>query len=123
MPRLAAAVALVVLAGCGGTDRALDYVAPRDRQTEDRTFDLPEAYDVLDVRYASALVALTEAPDSDDIRERSTVQVFARHRETGEEALFVYDLTAPASGPATVVRFRRTEAAPEPAPRRPVRDW
>lgn len=127
MHRLVTVAALVVLAGCGGTDHALSHVALREGPTVGRVFDLPEPYDVLDVRYASALVALDEDPDDWDIRERSTVQVFARHRATGEEVLFVYDLTRPASGPVTVVRFRRTpsEGAPEaevrPGP--PTESW
>lgn len=126
MTRLLALAPLVVLAGCE-TPRALSVVSPRVGPTAERTFDLPEEYDILDVHYMSALVALDDDPDSGDVRERSAVQVFAQHRETGEEVLFVFDLMRPGSAPSTVVRFRRAEAeaAPEAEarPRRPVRDW
>jgi hypothetical protein len=123
-PLLVSALALA-LAGCGGAERALDRVSVRSAPPSERTFELPEPYEILDVRYGSALVALDEDPDPWDVHERTTVQVFARHRTTGEETLFVYDLTRSGTAPVTTVRFRRVPEAveAEPAPDRRGGSW
>ena len=115
----------LALAGCA-PDLALRSVAERTAPPSERTFTLPETYEVLDVQYASSLVALDDDPDEGDVRERTTVQVFARHRETGEEVLFVYDLTLDGAAPMTVVRFRRVPeraAAAEATPARQGGSW
>lgn len=115
-----------VLAGCSAPDLALRPVSARSAPPVDTSIELPEAYEVLDVSYASSLVALDEDPDLADIRERATVQVFARHRQTGEEVLFVFDLTRTDGRPVHTVRFQRVaEDAPEPQPVRaaPERRW
>ena len=122
---IACALGLALFAGCRSTDRALSPVAPRTAAPTRATFDLPEAYEILDVTYSSSLVALDDEPDEDDVRERASVQVFARHRESGDEALFVYDLTRPGAAPATVIRFRRVpgDQVPGDRPLRPERRW
>lgn len=105
--RLVFAVAGMALAGCselGLVQRPIS--APAPAPPVDRTFDLPDIYDILDVRYASDLVAA----DSNGVRGRSTVQVFVEHRETGEVALLVYDLALAGAEPASVIRFRRSAA-------------
>ena len=113
--RLCLALVFLTASGCAA-DRALGHVAERSAPPSDRTFDLPDGYDVVDVAYATALVALDDDPDPSDVRERTTVQVFARHRATGAETLFVYDLTRPGAAPAAVVRFRRVREGPASRP-------
>lgn len=117
--RLSALLLVLILAGCGETNLALRPVVGRDAPPRDYTFDIPEGYDLLDVRYATSLVALDDDPALTDVRESTTVQVYARHRETGEEALFVYDLTRELSVPTTVVRFRRVPELRRSAEERP----
>lgn len=109
--RLALVCFLVAASGCA-TERAVDRVVERTATPSERTFDLPDTYDIVDVGNTTALVALDEDPDPWDVRERTTVEVFARHRETGEEALFVYDLMRDGAAPSTVVRFRRVSETP-----------
>ncbi|MGB3542262.1 MAG: hypothetical protein WBA11_04980 [Rubrivirga sp.] len=113
--RLCLVLAALVLSGCA-TDRALSRVAERSAPPSDRTFDLPAGYDVLDIEYATALVALDDDPDPWDVRERTTVQVFALHRATGAETLFVYDLALDGASPTAVVRFRRVPEGPPSQP-------
>lgn len=101
MPLRILAVALVcVLAGCGGT-RAFQPSDPLDEPTAYVVFDLPDEYEVLDIRYDSGLVG-------DSLSKSATVQVFARRRDTGQEALLVYDPRRLQQGPMTVIELRRT---------------
>ena len=109
--------ALAALSGCRSA-RALDRVPERGAPASAYTLDLPEGYEIEDTAYGSNLVALDDDPDADDVFERAVVQVRARHTETGETVLFVYDLLRGGSEPSTVVRFRRVpapRAGPRPA--------
>ncbi|MEM7787472.1 MAG: hypothetical protein AAF594_07085 [Bacteroidota bacterium] len=114
----AGVLGMLLLAGCTELSQMFRPPVPVPVEPMERTFDLPEGYDIVDLRYGSDLVAR----DSTAFGERTTVQVFAAHRETGEEVLFVYDLAADGARPATVIRFRRAapeavaEAEPEPEP-------
>ena len=94
------ALASVLLAGCGGA-RTFQPVDPVEEPAAYFVFDLEEVYEVVDIRFERASVS-----DSDVVYGRPTVHVLARRRDTGQEALLLYDLQRPRQGPQTVIELR-----------------
>lgn len=94
-------IVLLSLAGCSGSARRFLPPDPLDEPTAYRVFDLPEEYEVIDIRYDAGLTG-------DSLSRSATVQVFARHRESGREALLVYDPRRLRQGPRTIIELRRT---------------
>ena len=101
--RLFLLAAAVALAGCGGA-RAFQPPDPLDEPAAYVVFELPDGYEVLDIRYDGALTG-------DALVRQATVQVHARHRDTGAQALLVYDPQRPRQGPTTVIELRPAERA------------
>ena len=103
--------ALTALAGCASSypDTVLPTAGGGAEPPEYR-IEVPAGYDIRSVDYDAALVGVAAGADGTrtDVRGRGVVAVYAVHRATGREVVFVYDDVLRRAAPSAVIRVSRT---------------
>jgi hypothetical protein len=110
MPVIAAALAL---AACGPPNTEPAPVAPND-PIQYYDLDLPESLQVQSIQFAATTFSEVSGyggATGSEIGGRAFLQVYAIHRDTGDQYLLLYEDIANRKQPVQVIRFRPTSDA------------
>ena len=100
--------AALTLAACGPTNTVPAPVAPSD-PIQHYDLDLPESLEVRSIQFAATTFSEVSGyggATSSETGGRAFLQVYAVHRDTGEQYFLLYEDIANRRRPIQVIRFR-----------------